>query len=60
MNLDGELNGDDYFNIDANVLQSGIVFGYSLGDLNYDGEINGDDYFLIDSNIVAAGILGPI
>src|SRR2546423_12949700 len=49
-NLDGVLNGDDYFAIDSHFNQSGTVFGYANGDFNYDGDINGDDYFIIDSN----------
>src|SRR5439155_15338672 len=49
-NLDGLVNGDDYFQIDSHVNQSGAV-GYFNGDFNYDGAINGDDYFIIDSNI---------
>src|SRR5207248_10647730 len=49
-NLDGTLNGDDYFQIDSHFNQDGIVFGYYNGDFNYDGAINGDDYFIIDSN----------
>jgi hypothetical protein len=49
-NLDGTLNGDDYFQIDDHVNQSG-AFGYQNGDFNYDGLINGDDYFIIDNNI---------
>jgi hypothetical protein len=53
-NLDGALNGDDYFVIDSNVLRSGSVFGYHNGDFNFDGEINGDDYFVLDANILAA------
>src|SRR5439155_11319658 len=53
-NLDGTLNGDDYFRIDSHVSQSGSVFGYHNGDFNYDGLINGDDYFIIDSNIATA------
>src|SRR5205823_7005535 len=48
--LDGTLNGDDYFQIDSHINQSGTVFGYINGDFNYDGDINGDDYFIIDSN----------
>src|SRR5437773_4101749 len=53
-NLDGLLNGDDYFRIDSHVSQNGSVFGYHNGDFNYDGAINGDDYFIIDSNIATA------
>lgn len=52
--LNGELNGDDYFAIDSHVRQSGSVFGFHKGDFNYDGAINGDDYFILDSNILFA------
>ena len=52
--LNGELNGDDYFFLDSNILQSGSVFGFHNGDFNYDGELNGDDYFILDSNILQA------
>ena len=54
-NLDGTLNGDDYFQIDSHFNQAGVVFGYVNGDFNYDGDINGDDYFIIDSNWNAGG-----
>jgi hypothetical protein len=47
-NLDGVINGDDYFAIDAGF--AGTQPSYAKGDLNYDGRINADDYFLIDSN----------
>jgi hypothetical protein len=50
--LNGEVNGDDYFFIDSNILQSGSVFGYHVGDFDLNGEINGDDYFVVDSNIL--------
>jgi hypothetical protein len=49
--LNGDLNGDDYFFIDSNVINSGSVFGYTKGDFDYNGLINGDDYFILDSNI---------
>jgi hypothetical protein len=52
--MNGELNGDDYFAIDSHVLQSGGVFGVTVGDFDLNGEINGDDYFLIDSNLLSA------
>jgi len=52
--LNGALDGDDYFRIDSHALQSGSVFGYVNGDFNYDGSIDGDDYFVLDSNIVLA------
>src|SRR5204863_7067055 len=52
-NLDGTLNGDDYFQIDSHFNQDGLIHGYFNGDFNYDGAINGDDYFIIDSNFNA-------
>lgn len=52
--LNGELNGDDYFYIDSNILQSGSVFGFHNGDFDYNGVIDGDDYFILDSNILFA------
>jgi hypothetical protein len=55
VDLNGEINGDDYFFLDSNVINSGIVFGYAAGDINLDGEINGDDYFWLDSQIVSQG-----
>ena len=60
LDLNGELNGDDYFYLDSHVLQSGSVFGYHNGDIDLNGEINGDDYFWLDSNILAAQANGPI
>jgi hypothetical protein len=54
-NLDGKVNIDDYGRIDANVGQSGLVFGWYNGDFNFDGKINIDDYGLIDSVIGAQG-----
>ena len=59
-NLDGELNGDDYFAIDSHVLQSGSVFGFANGDFDLNGEINGDDYFLLDSTILFAQGYGSL
>ncbi len=47
-NLDGVINGDDYFKIDNGF--GGGATGYSNGDFNYDGRIDADDYFVIDSN----------
>ncbi len=53
-NLDGTINGDDYFQIDSAFPQA--LHGYAPGDFNYDGVINGDDYFLIDSNFSSQGL----
>ena len=52
-NLDGVINGDDYFQIDSAFPSGG--HGWLNGDFNYDGLINGDDYFVIDSNFAAQG-----
>src|SRR5207248_9672755 len=58
-NLDGTLNGDDYFQIDSHFNQAGLTFGYFNGDFNYDGDINGDDYFVLDSNFNAGSTGTP-
>ena len=57
--LDGKINIDDYGRIDANVSQSGTVFGWYNGDFNYDGAINIDDYGIIDGNISKQGEAFP-
>jgi hypothetical protein len=46
-NLDGRVNADDYFRIDAGFL--GKSKGFRNGDFNLDGKVNADDYFKIDS-----------
>ena len=58
--MDGDLDGDDYFYLDSNVLQSETVFGWHQGDFNYDGRLNGDDYFILDSNILQAQSSGNV
>jgi len=55
-NLDGQINIDDYTQIDSSVSAHGALKGWYNGDFNYDGEINIDDYTIIDSNV---GIQGP-
>jgi hypothetical protein len=60
--LNGELNGDDYFFIDSNVVanQGGANnASFHTGDFDYNGEINGDDYFILDSNILQAQASTP-
>jgi fibronectin-binding autotransporter adhesin len=49
-NLDGVINGNDYFQIDRGFL--GHYTGWVNGDFNYDGVVNGNDYFIIDSNFI--------
>ncbi len=50
-NLDGVINGDDYFQVDSAFPSH--ARGWANGDFNYDGLINGDDYFFIDSDFPA-------
>jgi len=53
-NLSGNIDADDYFQIDHNYGHTTPDrLGYFNGDSNYDGMINGDDYFTIDANYVA-------
>ncbi|HYO09099.1 MAG TPA: aspartyl protease family protein [Tepidisphaeraceae bacterium] len=56
--LNGRINGDDYFRIDSHANAPG-AHGWANGDFDYSGKIDGDDYFLIDSNIArqSAGLL---
>ena len=56
-NLDGAINGDDYFQIDSGFPEGS--HGWFSGDFNYDGAITGDDYFVIDSNFPAQGAPYP-
>ncbi|HYO10072.1 MAG TPA: hypothetical protein VER17_13970 [Tepidisphaeraceae bacterium] len=55
--LNGIVDGDDYFLLDAHVGVPPAVARpiWFHGDFNYDGKINGDDYFLIDSVIDSQG-----
>lgn len=53
-NLDGALNGDDYFAIDAGFASQ--AKGFAAGDFNYDGKIDTDDYFILDSNYNKSGV----
>ena len=46
-NLDGNVNGSDYIQIDNGFAQN--LPGWFNGDLNGDGAVNGDDYTLIDN-----------
>ncbi|HYO11070.1 MAG TPA: pre-peptidase C-terminal domain-containing protein [Tepidisphaeraceae bacterium] len=56
--LNGRINGDDYFAIDSNVAQPNART-WALGDFDFNGKINGDDYWLIDSH-VGRQILGTL
>ena len=56
-NLDGQITGDDYFQIDSG-FPAGAT-GWFSGDFNYDRVINVDDYFIIDSNFTKQGAPFP-
>jgi hypothetical protein len=47
--LNGKLDGDDYFRIDSHV--GTATPGWSSGDFDYNGIVDGDDYFLLDRNL---------
>jgi hypothetical protein len=46
MDLDGDVDADDYSRIDAGFAQR--LNGYWNGDLDYNGRINADDFFAMD------------
>ena len=54
-NFSGYVDADDYWIIDGNADDSGLVFGFNKGDFNYDGLISGDDYAVIDYAFGAQG-----
>ena len=47
--LNGKLDGDDYFRIDTGFASNAT--GWVNGDFDYNGHINGDDYFILDRNL---------
>jgi hypothetical protein len=52
MNLDGQVTGDDYTVIDANLSTTPLAgFAWLAGDANLDGDVTGDDYTVIDANL---------
>ena len=52
MNLDGQVTGDDYTVIDANLNTTPAVgVEWLSGDANLDGIITGDDYTVVDANL---------
>ncbi len=52
-NIDGQITGDDYGAIDANLGATGIPPGVAVlaGDTNSDNAVTGDDYSAIDANL---------
>ena len=60
INFDGQVTGDDYTIVDAN-LESDPAVGleWLSGDANVDGIVTGDDYTIIDANL-GLGVGNPI
>ncbi len=52
-NLDGQVTGDDYGAVDANLGTTGLNPGnaWLMGDTNFDYKVTGDDYSAIDANL---------
>ena len=57
-NLDGDVTGDDYTVIDANLSTTPLPgFAWLAGDANLDGSVTGDDYTVLDANLgLGAGL----
>jgi hypothetical protein len=59
VNLDGEVNAADYFQLDRSFLDAPTPVLNQHGDLNDNGLIDGDDFFLMDASFLAqTGRLG--
>jgi hypothetical protein len=59
-NIDGQVTGDDYGVIDANLDTTPLVgLGWLSGDMNLDGSVTGDDYGVIDANL-GLGVGNPL
>jgi hypothetical protein len=59
-NIDGQVTGDDYTVIDANLNTTppdGLA--WLSGDMNLDGDVTGDDYTVIDANL-GLGVGNPL
>jgi hypothetical protein len=54
IHLDGRVDGNDYFRLDADFLDGMATRG---GDLNDDGRVNAEDYFLMDSSFLGQSLL---
>jgi hypothetical protein len=59
VDLNGKINGDDYFILDSHAGQqlAGNSMGWFYGDVDYNGKINGDDFFALDSNLARQGVV---
>src|SRR5688500_19918920 len=60
VNFDGQVTGDDYTIIDANLNTTPpIGLEWLSGDANLDGAVTGDDYTIIDANL-GLGVGNPL
>jgi hypothetical protein len=60
MNIDGQVTGDDYTVVDANLSTTPLAgLAWLSGDANLDGTITGDDYTVIDANL-GLGLGNPL
>jgi autotransporter-associated beta strand protein len=59
-NIDGQVTGDDYGVIDANLNTTPTAgLEWLSGDMNLDGSVTGDDYGVIDANL-GLGVGNPL
>ena len=59
-NIDGQVTGDDYTVIDANLSTTPAAgLAWLSGDMNLDGIVTGDDYTVIDANL-GLGVGNPL
>ena len=59
-NIDGQVTGDDYTVIDANLnTDPAVGLEWLSGDMNLDGIVTGDDYTVIDANL-GLGVGNPL
>jgi hypothetical protein len=59
-NLDGQVTGDDYTVVDANLnTDPAAGLEWLSGDANLDGIVTGDDYTVIDANL-GLGVGNPL
>jgi hypothetical protein len=59
--MSGQVDADDYFQIDSGFASAGGLTGWRFGDFDYSGAVDADDYFLIDSAFAGqTSILGGL
>jgi fibronectin-binding autotransporter adhesin len=59
-NIDGQVTGDDYTVIDANLNTTPLAgLAWLRGDMNRDGNVTGDDYTIVDARL-GLGVGNPL